>query len=308
MLAPFPRLARWHEANADKLPSLNEYLESIAFNLESARVADRAARRPGATSAFHIEEGKVLLLSSDPSTVVRAGDWAIRSSISALELGLQVVNYAVGIGSDKKNVGWSHSRGGPGAFRRAVVKMCGDTGDIAPAIDRIFDSHRFGLFKNYRNWITHCGAPKALSSIAIGSVPVIAELSVGESPSVERTVEAANEYVLERMRVATVPFVPSLHGLIDDEKGTRPPGAPPGLIFKNNYVVVGDTFLSEAAYRKANPVELGTEYIEVAGEKLTVYPARAYLFAIQDATMFAAACFHADWDQALVRWCELSAA
>jgi hypothetical protein len=314
-MEPFPLLRQWHSEHREHLPALPEYLDAVSYNLEAAQMAESGVGRPGASAWYHSEAGQLYLLGHDTHAIARAGDAAIRCAISALELSLQVMNYTLKVEVPKERVAWSSTDERAGSFRAAVRKVKGADHPVVRAVDRIFASHQYALFKDYRNWTAHRGAPKVLSFWSPGSVIPIARLPPGAVSPDETVLAEANGYILENCRVVSRPFVPSIRALLDDEKGQRAQHVGLGIAvapgsrmkFKDNYVVVGDPLMNESDYRAANPVDIGGDFVDLAGEKLRVYSARSYGFAVAQAVMFVGMCLMDEWDRQLTNACEDSA-
>ena len=221
-MEPFARLRQWQSENPTSLPALPEYLDAVSYNLEAAQAAEASVDRPGAAASYHFAGGKLYLLGHEINAIARAGDHGIRCAISALELGLQVTNYALKVAFPKTGVAWSSRDERPKSFRTAVRNARGDDDLVVRAIDRVFGSHQYALFKDYRNWVSHRGAPRVLSPWSPGSVlPIVTRPPEKTSPD-ESVLEEANSYLLDHCRVLSVPFIPSIRALLDDEKGQHP--------------------------------------------------------------------------------------
>jgi hypothetical protein len=311
-MEPFSNLRRWHGQRPLILPALPQYLDAVSYNLEAAELAQSGVSRPGTSAWYHSDGSKLYLLGHDTQAIAHSGDHAVRCAISALELGLQVTNYALKIGFPKKQVRWSTKDERPDSFRVAVRQKLGAADLVAQVIDRIFASHQYALFKDYRNWAAHRGAPKVRSPWSPGTVIPVATLAAGNTSPDESGPNEANAYLVDHCDVLSVPFVPSIRALLDDEKGSRPDALGPGIALpagsqiklKGNYVVAGDPLMNAEDYRAANPLEIGGESVEVAGETLRVYSAREYAFAVMQTVMFVRRCLSEDWDRSLVQACE----
>lgn len=311
-MEPFPRLSHWHDQQSASLPRLPDYLHAVSYNLEAAHLAAHNVRRPGAGASCLANEGKVYLLSHDSQAMARAGDAAIRCAISALELALQLTNYVLDVAFPKTKVSWRAADKRRDSFRAAVVGRLGSSHPVVQVIDRIFSSYQYTLFKNYRNWVAHRGAPKVQLPQSPTRSVIIGPASSAHEESTEAEVSS---FLLDHCTVVSLPFVPPIRALIDDERGQSPEDVALGisgtegsqLKLRNNYVVVGDPLMDEGSFRTANPHELGGDVAEMAGEMVRVYSAHEYASAVTRAVSFVRDCLSEKLDHELTRACDIAA-
>jgi hypothetical protein len=175
------------------------------------------------------------------------------------------------------------------------------------------DSIGWELFLDYRNWVTHRGAPIVISAL---SVPVEIDMPSDEGGSQwsGRAIDVAeviNNRILDNLEVLCWPFVPPVHGILDDGCGTPvAPGVgialPPDnkLKLTGNVVVVGDLGERAHFYHARNPVQLGRGAVDRSGERLERYSAHDYIWAVGQVVMFVGAALRGTWDCALRDLCD----
>jgi hypothetical protein len=299
-LEPFP-LLRASQAAA-LVPALAEYVDDVEHHLRTAgRAAERTGRRVEDTQLLITAEGQVTLLTFYAAGIAEAGDMAIRAAVSAVEMGLQVTNLVLDLGLPKKAV--------TAGKVKAALKNGGPIyASLLAELDALFSSIGWELFLAYRHWVTHRGAPIVLAPRALLPTEIAIPLPLPDDPPHEQVhreimFAAVNRYVLDNSEVVCWPFVPPVHGILDDEHGTPvakdvgislPPDSKLKLI--QNRVSVGSLREDARSYRAKNPVLLGRGSARRADESLQHYAAHDYVHAVHEVVRFAEEALRGGWD------------
>ncbi len=297
MFEPFPALKK--KCTGDpQYQTVLEPIEDAEYHLDHARREVEMCQQPARESQVHLHEGEVVILYHHAAAIAQHGDTAVRAAISALEVGLQVTNVALGLGLARKKV--DHLE---------VRKKLSIGSPILAELGAIFESIGYELFVNYRHWITHRGAPRVISGWRGAPVEVPIERPRPDSPRFEADLEhaqvqAINDFLRTNSEVICRPFVPPVHRLVDDRRG--PEGREflgadkaPGIVVQNCTVSIGHLKEPASAYRARNQVDLGAPDATIAGEAMHRYPARDYMHAVDEAVMFVAGCLSGEWDRLL---------
>src|SRR5919204_3060235 len=178
---PFPKTAAWANANLSEAEAaeLQEYRDDVGYHLgfaTDAQTEASAATRPRQWALSH-DGSAVYVIGFEPLNLVRFGDVAIREAATALDLGLQYTNRALGVGVPKDEVRWS--RGPKDSPLRAGLRKLGspEASALVNVIDALFRSIGLDLLHGYRHWVTHRGAPRLRIERAIAEgIPLTDEI------------------------------------------------------------------------------------------------------------------------------------
>ena len=301
-LDPFPRTTT--SKAITRPPAFDEYRADVIHHLSTAERAAKRCRSRVEDCQFLIQGEKVTLLYFYVAGLAEAGDTAIRAAVSAAELGLQMTNFLLCLGIKKHRVDWA-------SVQKEVERQGAVGASLVSALKSLSGSIGWEKLIAYRNWVTHRGAPVVLAPTALTPVEISAAPVLADAPTIEERrrsaiIESANQYVLERSEVLCWPFVPPVHGILDDHDGTPvapglgislPAGA--GIKLKQNRVQVGSLLEEAASYHAKNAVSLGREVITRAGEVLERYRAWDYIHAVDQVVHLADDALCGSWDAEL---------
>jgi hypothetical protein len=305
-LQAFPQLTAWEREH--RIPTLDEHLGDVAYHLETAeRAAGRCLQRIEDCQVL-VETNRVTLLYFYAKGLAEAGDLAVRAAASAVEIGLQITNLVLALGIARGDVKW-------GSLRGALQRMGQPAQPLLSELSSFFKCIGWKLLVDYRNWVTHRGAPDVLTSSPILPTEISVSAPSAERPSPpdryrDEIVEAINSHVLEQSEVVCWPIVPPVHAIIHDEEGT--PSDPAtgialasshGLRMTHNRVSVGSLRENAASYGAKNPVSLGRGAVFRSGEQLERYRGADYIHAVKAVVMLANDVLHGEWDRRLQGLC-----
>lgn len=166
-LHPQPHVELSHESPLslgllpDVFPTLLGVMSSVSGGRHGQEVTE--AIRVASYHLWRAREalGACNLATAQPevATIV-LGDLAIREAVTSLETSLLVVNVATKIGVGVKDLGWSSSH--PRLRRALSSAPVAELRSLVLALDRVFLDERYVGLKNYRDWVTHRGAPEII--------------------------------------------------------------------------------------------------------------------------------------------------
>jgi hypothetical protein len=137
------------------------------------------AGHPGANPSFGVDQSgsQVYLFGFHSLDLVRHGDVAIREAASVIDAGLLLTNHVLGIGIDQGRLSWNHPQASRSLKAQLERLPDGKGVALATAIQRVWDSIGYELLQQYRNWVTHRGAPRVVSELNLpGPIPIPREI------------------------------------------------------------------------------------------------------------------------------------
>ena len=260
---------------------------------------------------------EVYLFNFHPLDLVRHGDVAIREAASVIDAGLLLTNHILGIGIDQRRLRWNHSQ--PNRSLKVQLERLPNGMGIALAnvIQCVWDSIGYELLQQYRNWVTHRGAPRVVSELNLpGPIPIPREI-LAEGDPLRRNWLLFNHLLFlvpDKLHVQCAAFYPpvmliysadvpdalenmTLPGGIRVEKGA-------GITIHNARISSGSLLEPKDSFRARNTVTPERSTITFAGEPLAVYGAMDYIRAVNHVVRFAESALAEDWDSKLTALCE----
>lgn len=319
---PFPQVTQWVNKHLDtqRKDEFYEYRYAVEYHLSQAEQASQEC----SSVLWHYQwilnqdQKTIIIMGLSPELLIRQGDVAIRESASAIDTGLQLVNYILHLDIEQTKIRWGREPN-ERPLRKKLLELPGGRGkDLVAAIDSIFRSIGYELLQGYRNWITHRGAPSAEVPLEFAApIPVPVEALQTDEPG-ER------EWLIQTYLMTTIPsqihircwpFVPPVHSVIDAtineanadinlpgihvEKGAR------GISIRNMRVIAGSLTEGAEEFKSKNPILLDQHRAKFAGEDLAVYTAMDYTHAVGSTVRFAEQAVTGKWDTELCKLCDL---
>lgn len=308
----FPETSRWADSNLSQAERelYWEYRYNVLYHYSCAEEAEGEVLSH--IKRFEIWDNGVAasILLRDPFRALSFGDTAIREAASTIEAGLILTNHVLDLDVDQKGLMWS---GKPEkSVRKALKDLPNDQGlPLVRTVNHIFNSIGYKLLRDYRNWVTHRGAPridvpKGLERVfllpsselpdELQQAPRLSdwELSLINSANGARERRFLLEGALERVILRSIkitcwPFVP-----------------PFGEITEGGSAIFGSLEDDAEEFLEKNQLLKEDRRVQVAGETLAVYSAQEYIMAIGfTGTNFVRRMFRKDWDHSLSELCRL---
>jgi hypothetical protein len=219
------------------------------------------------------------------------GDAAVRSAVTCAELSFRVVNVVCGLGLDDDHRIYGVEEP---AFLEQLLKRDRYVGSNIVGSLRDFErSIGYELLQEYRNWVTHIGAPRmSVPENMHGPHPVPEDTDWDDPVALKWFVESELLPSLEsRIEIFCKAFVPPVARIVnaqfdrvDSNTDLAPfislaPGAAiEGLVIRNSAVVRGDAMTPSAEYRASNQQSTALRHQRLPGYKheLAVYEAGQY--------------------------------
>jgi hypothetical protein len=305
-----------------------EYFYVLLYHLDFADEAKRKCSEvlhgglsalPGANRTLGVDQtgSQVYLIDFHPQDLVKHGDVAIREAASVIDAGLLLTNHVLGIGIDQGQLSWNH----PQASRSLKVQLErlpeGRGSALATAIQRVWDSIGHELIQQYRNWVTHRGAPRVVNELNLpGPIPVPREILSQADPLLRdhllRTYLLS--FVPQKLHIQCAAFYPPVMLIYSADVSDAPEDSvlPGGIrvskgssITVRNAKVSGGSLLEgKDSFRARNTVTPERSTTTIAGESLAVYGAMDYVQAVGHVVRFAERALAEDWDIELTTLCE----
>lgn len=244
---------------------------------------------------------------------MRFGDIAVREAASAIDAGLLLTNHVLGLRFDQGKLHWRRSQASRSLRTQVQQLSAGQGSRLVQAIDSIWDSIGFELLQEYRNWVTHRGAPRVSTSLRFpGPIPIPDEVLKIEDIA-QREWELRS-YLLteipERIQVQCAPFYPPVMLIYSAEVDSLPQDVtlPGGIriakgagrvVIRDARVGSGSLLEHRDSFRQRNQVTPEESRAVVAGEALAVYKALDYVQAVGSVVRFATQALSTSWDQEL---------
>jgi len=282
----FPETTRWVDSNLGPTVSADyhQYLYAVDYHLNQA---EESFRRASSTlheySPLVSKEKRVVIpLHFHPGALVVGGDATVRQVASAIDTGLVLMNQILEAGIAKTKVrGWGIRKDPRQDLRSAIGRKYGAQADsLIKGVDAAFNPIGYQLLREYRDWVTHRGAPEVIVPDSLyGPLPIPPEVRIPED---ERLVESALRGFIfmeigEKTTVRCRPFVPPVQSIInaDSTNETRSlipaglfSGVPAEVHVKGVRMSYGSLSESRESYIAKNPVSVSTGMDLVAGEEL----------------------------------------
>lgn len=274
-----------------------QYRRAVSYHLQAALNSQQAA-----SSSLHTLEwtlnvkGTIAILNNfEPEQLVHHGDIAIREATSALETTLCLVNYVLDLGEHKRQVGWLAVGGREKGLKRKLRESERPyLNDVHNAIDSVYNSVGYSLLRDYRNWVTHRGAPHVLFSNGFSKLVPLPE-DIIETKDKSQKDWLISHHLLTTLRkqitIACWPFVPPVAltyaAKIDEAKeDIGLPGLHIGkgckdITVEDMRVSSGSLSNTTEVFKERNPKPLELGHRKVAGEDLALYTAADYLQAVK---------------------------
>jgi hypothetical protein len=245
------------------------HLEDVTYHLDTATEAcQRAVELVGGYEAL-VEGRGVGISAPDSVALLRNGDAAIRGAVSAIDTALMGVNQILGLGIPSTKVTL-------GAILRELRKSQ-PVAAVADAIEEVTRSIMFESLQQYRNWVTHRGAPRI-------SAPGAAGRSADASFSLDEWVVTCYPFVppVFRRRLDAPIQIPALK---HPERVVMPDGKVAFRMFEEvsihaGRVTLGDLDRDADDYTHHNKETLELGRVRVGGEELAQYSAREFIRSV----------------------------
>lgn len=320
---PFPQISQWvnEHLSGERKEEFDEYRYAVEYHLSQAEEASQEC----SSSLWRFQWGishdhkSMYILDLSPELLIRHGDIAIRAGASAIDTGLQLVNNVLDLGVRKTNIRWGRGSR-ESALRKALRTLPNNCGmNLVKVVDSIFGSIGYELLRDYRNWVTHRGAPRVIHpSDLTGPIPV-------PEDALEASEAAQREWCIRTHLLSTIPsqifvwcrpFVPPVQTVVSatiDEaesdivlpggvfigKGSR------DITIRDMRVVAGSLTQDAEEFKSKNPILLEKHRAKFAGEDLAVYSAMDYSQAIRSVVRFVEQTLTGEWDAELLKSCQL---
>jgi len=341
----FTLTAAWLEGTVEPTPQqiFLEHRYSVDYHLSRTHVAARSAlshlaphhelslddykqRFEWVRCSFHGTDVRV----SPPHDLIEVSwraDEALGAAVSSLETALLLINRVMKTNVPRDTLKWA--AGKPKDQLRTRLAQISESAGLIRAIDQIFGdgqanaterkSKGYAVLSNYRNWMTHRGAPildtnsvsdpfripdHVYEGYDITDLNWVLDRRTGkpdQSHSIQQLrwlidLEIERE-ISRRVRIWSKPFVPPASFVIDQtfenipEEGVELPGglylSSVGRAFINQSYQTGSLFEPSTAFENANPhrFEVGDKTV-VADEELVAYELRYFLSAVNQVIFF----------------------
>jgi hypothetical protein len=309
----FPETSWWVDSNlsqADK-EQYWEYRYNVLYHYSYAEDAERNVNSLLGRFEFGDNGIAARIYLQDPSEALPFGDMAIREAASTIDAGLILTNHILNLGVDQRKLRW-FGDDPETSVREALKDLPDDQGlPLVRVVDQIFNSIGYKLLKDYRNWVTHRGAPRIDVPNGLESVYLLpsAELpdELQQAPRLLdlelSRINSANDaqerrfllegflegVILRSIKITCWPFVPPFGEATEEVSAT-----------------IGRFEDNATEFLRQNRLFREDRRVQVAGETLAVYSAQEYSMAIGVVvTNFVRRMLRTDWDQRLSELCRL---
>ncbi len=315
----FPKTANWYENhcvnNAEKI-QFQQFLTNVNYHIKFSENADMQCGRMATAYDYHLIGKDKVSLSFASQDIVRFGDIAIREAASAIDTSISLINSVLCFPIEKgKRVIWRNreEKSGLGYKIETIEKYS----NLVRAIDTTYDSIGFRFLNQYRNWVTHRGAPGVQVDQKLNRIIELpAEVSNSINPNfpdhalmpfLYKLVESMTRIRCKRFAIPAKTIYGAnikeadkniqLPGGVDIEKGVRD-------VQIDRFVVQGSPYEQADKYLAENGALLEKDMMEYAGEKLAIYQLSDYIHSVHSASRFAEQCLSENWDRELRAICE----
>lgn len=304
---PFPQTSEWVEHNPTKVnpAKFAEYRWAVSYHLQQADEALKKFQTPIEVLPPTISEDRATITVSgigDNALVPIAwfGDTVIRSSASALDAGLHLMNFVLGAPGtlvDRQSVRWGNDPKDP--FRRELRKRSVAVDD---ALGVTYGSMGGDRLLTYRHWVTHGGAPiiNAPAAFPLGVLSI--EVPKALRHDLELLAHFVPSALMDRIEIACVAFVPPMTDAEIDEPAAD---GGPSVYVRGTYFRDHSHDPKPQSPKQYRSLLHRATPRSVAGRQLSVYTLSHYHIAVGDLLNYVmSSALKHQWDSALVAACQ----
>lgn len=204
-------------------------------------------------------------------------------------------------------------------LRTALRSLPNDRGtELVSVIDSVFGSIGYQLLRDYRNWVTHRGAPRVIVPSELTDAIPLPEEALEASEAWERDwliqTHLSSKIAFE-IYVVCWPFIPPVqtvyNATVDEAESdiVLPGGVYIGkgssVTIRDMRVVTGSLTDDAEEFKSKNPILLEKHRAKSAGEDLAVYTAMDYSMAVGSVVRFVRHAVRREWDAEFCKLCQL---
>jgi hypothetical protein len=323
ILKIFPHLsaALKEREGSEFTKSATEYLENIKYHFdfmfESKVYAEDILRSIAMYGIDGLKirtlpDNKILIDENSINEIARFGDITIRGASTALEVALLLTNFVAGSPIRQNELSWGGNNNSRSLKTQLVRIDSIETNELVDAIATVWDSIGQHLIRDYRDWVTHRGAPLVLSKKNWND-PIPLPAALAELKNERKTEKIIRDHlrsiISNNVWIACAPFYPSIKEHLDgrfkegddsdasifDIQGGDFTTSSAGEFRLSDFLKNKETYL---AMHDIGVAEYSFKY---AGETLSTYKVEEYLDAIDRTTRFIWECFVGEWDAKLAK-------
>lgn len=307
---------------SDFTKSASEYLEVIKYHFDfmfeskvHAEQIVNSIAMPGldGLKVRITPDEKIVIDENSINEIARFGDITIREASTTLEIALLLTNFVAGELIPPKNLAWYKKTNRKFSLKTQLNDInLNESRELADAISVVWESIGHYLLSEYRNWVTHRGAPLVRSKINWEeALPFPTGLT--ENQEKFRNLLIIQQYlrqiITENVSIACAPFYPDIKGYLNEtftEENNPFPNTfdiqnGGSISFIGTKIRTANLLENKEDYLAEHKVGVAQNNIIYAGENISTYKVEDYLSATHHITSFIWECFSGEWDAKLAK-------